>query len=277
LVRHQTSLLENNTAMPSLDQDALLAIYDDDQRRRLTYPLIRREVTPQVIRHVDSNGLANFVLYSSLTAATADAVIQGEIAYFSGLGQSFEWKLYAHDQPADLQARLAAHGFTIGEEEAIVVLPLAEALTALYDLGGHDVRCLTDPDHLEDVLLVESAVWGADDTDHIRHLADELRAAPNSLSIYVGYVDGHPASCGWVRFAPGSTFAGLWAGSTILQYRGRGLYRALVAARAREARARGVGFLNVDASAMSRPILERLGFQCITRSWPCRYEPSGEG
>ncbi|HTX49603.1 MAG TPA: GNAT family N-acetyltransferase, partial [Caulobacteraceae bacterium] len=52
-------------------------------------------------------------------------------------------------------------------------------------------------------------------------------------------------------------------------YRGRGAYRALVAARADEARRRGHRFLTVDARETSRPILERLGFQPLAtvRGW----------
>ncbi len=52
-------------------------------------------------------------------------------------------------------------------------------------------------------------------------------------------------------------------------HQGRGVYRALVAARAAEARRRGVRYLTVDARETSRPILERLGFQPLAtvRGW----------
>jgi GNAT superfamily N-acetyltransferase len=259
--------------MPPSDTDALRAIFDDDQRRRITYPNFLREVTPHIIRHRDTVNGVNFITYSQLDAANADAVIRDEVAFFTALGQGFEWKLYAHDQPTDLKARLAEQGFSIEEEESIVILPLAQAPAALYDPGGHDVRRLSDPDHLEDVQAVENAVWGEADSAHVQHLADELRAAPDLLRIYVAYIEGKPVSCGWMRFAPGSAFASLWGGSTLADYRGRGLYRALVAARARDAREYGATYLNVDASAMSRPILERLGFQTITHSWPCIFTP----
>jgi len=45
--------------------------------------------------------------------------------------------------------------------------------------------------------------------------------------------------------------------------RGRGVYRALVAERWREAVARGTPALTVQAGAMSRPILEKLGFVAV--------------
>ncbi|MYR23936.1 GNAT family N-acetyltransferase, partial [Streptomyces sp. SID6137] len=56
---------------------------------------------------------------------------------------------------------------------------------------------------------------------------------------------------------------------------GRGLYRALVAHRARIAAARGCRYLQVDASPMSRPILERLGFLPLSITTPYLYEIKG--
>jgi predicted acetyltransferase len=54
-------------------------------------------------------------------------------------------------------------------------------------------------------------------------------------------------------------------------HRRRGLYTALLAARAQEARRRGARFLTVDASPMSQPILEKLGFRCISYAHEYRW------
>ena len=64
----------------------------------------------------------------------------------------------------------------------------------------------------------------------------------------------------WLRMPTHSPFASLWGGATLAPYRGRGLYTALVAVRAQEAKARGYQFLTIDASDMSRPICEKQGF-----------------
>ena len=45
----------------------------------------------------------------------------------------------------------------------------------------------------------------------------------------------------------------------------------LLAARAQEARARGFLLLSVDASPMSRPILEKHGFQSLAAFTPCKW------
>ena len=57
----------------------------------------------------------------------------------------------------------------------------------------------------------------------------ELEHAPDYLSVYLAYVDGQPAACGWARFPAGSPFASLWGGSTLPEQRGRGLYASLLA------------------------------------------------
>ncbi len=62
----------------------------------------------------------------------------------------------------------------------------------------------------------------------------------------------------------GRVFASMWGGSTVPEQRGLGMYRALVARRADEARRRGFRFLTTDARETSRPILERVGFVPLT-------------
>ena len=94
-------------------------------------------------------------------------------------------------------------------------------------------------------------------------LLRELREQPERTSIYVAYVNGTPACAGRLNFDPTSQFASLWGGSTVSDYRRRGLFTALVAVRAQEAKQRGARFLTVDARPMSRPILERNGFKLL--------------
>ncbi len=92
------------------------------------------------------------------------------------------------------------------------------------------------------------------------------------MSVYVAYVDDQPASAAWIYFPKKSQFASLWGGSTVTDFRKQGLYTALLAVRAQEAKGRQVTYLTVDASPMSRPILEKFGFKMIAYSYPCKWE-----
>ncbi|MBO0514362.1 GNAT family N-acetyltransferase, partial [Streptomyces beijiangensis] len=63
----------------------------------------------------------------------------------------------------------------------------------------------------------------------------------------------------------------LWGGGTAPEWRGKGIYRALVAYRAAIAAERGYRYLQVDATDDSRPILERLGFTRLSTTTPYVY------
>jgi GNAT superfamily N-acetyltransferase len=73
-----------------------------------------------------------------------------------------------------------------------------------------------------------------------------------------------------VEFPEDSDFASLWGGGTVPDWRGRGVFRSLVAYRARLARERGYRYVQVDASDGSRPILQRLGFAKLAETTPFR-------
>jgi GNAT superfamily N-acetyltransferase len=256
-----------------MNKQHIIDLYDQDQRKDVVYPGMRREVTPDVVRHVETapNG-EGVVTYSQLTAANADAVIREQVRYFESIGQNFEWKLYDYDQPADLKERLGARGFTVEEAESIMVLDLQNAPQMLWQPVRLDVRRITDPEKLTDLLAVQEQVWEEDMSSLGDFLGEALSQYPDQMSVYIAYVDEQPASAAWIYFPQGSQFASLWGGSTLSQYRKRGLYTALLAVRAQEAQTRGVRFLTVDASPMSRPILEKHGFEKIADSYPCKWK-----
>ena len=79
---------------------------------------------------------------------------------------------------------------------------------------------------------------------------------------------GKVVSAGRVEFSDGTDFASLWGGGTLQSWRGRGIFRSLVAYRADLARARGFRYLQVDATPESRPILKRLGFVELASTTP---------
>ena len=79
--------------------------------------------------------------------------------------------------------------------------------------------------------------------------------------IFVAWVDGRMASTGRAIYTRAGGY--LLGGSTAEWARGRGAYRAVVRARWDEAVRRGTPALVVGAGPMSRPILERLGFEQV--------------
>ncbi|MFO8150796.1 MAG: hypothetical protein R6T93_10900 [Trueperaceae bacterium] len=257
-----------------MDRGALLALYDLHERREARPAGWRVERGPRTVRHVGAPGEPSWVLWSDLTAADADAAIAAEQAHFALLGQGFEWKHYGHDAPADLLERLLAAGFVAEEPEALMVLDLGAAPDWLEQDDGHDVRAL-GLEGWDDVAQVLAVVWPDLAEGFVPRFRAEIEAAPERVRLFVAYADAAPVASAWVvDGGAASPFLGLFGGATLAEHRGRGLYRALVAARARFARARGKRYLTVDAGPMSAPILERLGFVRLTTTTPCVWRPA---
>jgi hypothetical protein len=231
----------------------------------------RREEMPELVRHIfDDPKRKSFIVYSQLTEANAEAVIEREIAYFRELGRILEWSAFAHDSLPDLHQRLAAYGFKLEEEpESIMALDLEAAPPKLLAPVTADVRRILDPSQIEDVMVVEETVWETDFSWLRQKLCSDLQERPDSIAIYVAYVDDKPASSGWSYYHKNTHFASIWGGSTLAPYRSQGLYTALVAARVQEAIRRGFRFLSIDAGSMSRPIVARLGFELLTTAVEC--------
>ena len=63
-----------------METEAILALYDLEQRINIEYPGVRKEQRPQVIRYVSETGSLHFILYSRLSGADVEAVIAEEPA-----------------------------------------------------------------------------------------------------------------------------------------------------------------------------------------------------
>ncbi len=249
--------------------DSIRNHYTEYQRRALTMPGFRRETVPPVVRFINENAPYSFINYAKLTPEILADTIQREVLYFNMLGHNLEWTVYDYDEPADLREKLVAQGFTMGEEEAVMVLDVNDLPERLRKTSDHDIREVTEPKAITEVLkIVQKAAFGAehwiDDA-----LAIQKRNVPDSLAFFASYVDDAPVSAGWLQIdSTGNPFAGMYGGATLEAERGKGHYGALVRARATAARTLGIRYLNVDAGPMSRPLLEKMGFTRLALAWP---------
>lgn len=264
-----------------MDRKATLAAFDRQMRRsaHADGSGARIEDASAVVRYVSADREGwSAVIWSALDEASADRVIAEQIAYFAGLGHAFEWKHYAYDRPADLPARLLAAGLEPGAEEALLVAEVADlvAPTAAAALPP-GVRLIEARDEASVglVVRVHEEVFGVEHAWLGRALLTQLERAPDAVAAFVAMVGERPVSSARVEFHRGTDFASLWGGGTLPEFRGRGIYRALVARRARLAAERGFRYLQVDALPTSRPTLERLGFTHLTNTTPYGWRPPG--
>jgi GNAT superfamily N-acetyltransferase len=258
-----------------MDQATLLAKYDAQLRQwvpEVPQPGHSYETVGPVLRVFGGHrGFVDTAQNLGGTGADLDAIIAEQVAFFAARGESFEWKTRGNDEPAELPDRLIAAGFVPEERETVVVGEAAQLATDTPVPDGITIRQVTDRADLERIAAMESSVWGEDWS----WLADDLegRLQVGDVVILVAEADGTVVSAAWLVTKPGRDFAGLWGGSTLAEWRGRGIYRALVARRAQIATERGIPYLQVDASDDSRPILERLGFVAITTTTPYVWTP----
>ncbi len=155
-----------------------------------------------------------------------------------------------------------------------MVLNVREASPVILQPVETDVRRLTEPGQVKIMISLLEEVWQTDFSGLQTLLEEDLWKRPSFSSIYVAYVDDVPACVGWAQFHKNSQFATLWGGTTLPQYRDRGLYTAVMATRVQEAIRRGSSFLTIDASRMSRPIAEKYGFQLLTFAHACMWYPA---
>jgi hypothetical protein len=253
----------------------MLAIFDKEVRRECEWTRMRREVLPRLVRYtltgVGKGG--GFISWSDLTADTADGAIQNQIDTYQGLNLDFEWKVYSYDQPPDLPERLLAHGFTAEEPEALMVADIDDLPAEYWTMDVSAVQPITTPEGLDEIDRMQTEIWGADMTGIGAGMKYDLEHNPDHLSVFAVWQDGRVVSAAWTHYLLSTSFATLWGGSTLAQYRKRGFYTALLAVRAREARQRGFRFLQVDASPNSQPILTKHGFRCLAYSTPYEWKP----
>jgi GNAT superfamily N-acetyltransferase len=191
------------------------------------------------------------------------ALVDRTFGAFAERGVDFEWKTFDHDR-ADLVPLLLERGARPEPHEALVLgeTRLLAAEPVLPE--GLTMRRVTERADLERIAAMESEVWGEDWS----WLADDLEERIDSIEVLVVEDGATVVSAAWLVPLGETEVAGLWGGSTLAAYRGRGIYRALVAARATAALAHGCTVLQVDASDDSRPILERLGLRTVGGTTP---------
>ncbi|GAA1712701.1 GNAT family N-acetyltransferase [Isoptericola hypogeus] len=256
------------------DTERLLAAYDAQLRTDAETPSAVRVVRLGPLRLVTFPAGRGFVTYQDLggaDAATVRGFVAAALAHYRADAEvtRAEWKTRGHDHAPGLHDALVDHGFVPEDPESIMIGP-AEALAAEVPLpGGVTLRRVTDEADVRAMSAMSDEVFG-DDPATSGHADAILRRQERDpdMELWVAEADGLIVSAGRLEPVAGTEFAGLWGGSTRPEWRGRGIYRALTAARARSALARGKVYLHSDSTEFSRPILERSGLVKVSTTTP---------
>jgi GNAT superfamily N-acetyltransferase len=258
-----------------VDIEAVRAAYNAQVRQNSEAPEPGAvvEADAGVLRYVAPGAQTSCIVWSQLTPESADAVIAAQRDYFAARGTPLEWKYYDYDQPADLPARLVAAGFAPDETEMLLVADTADIQAEVVLPDGVRLIPVTDAAGVESMMRVHDAAFGEPSPELGERMLAQLGHAPELVHMVVAMAGDDPVSAARIEFVEGTDFAGLWGGGTVPAWRGRGIFRALVAYRAGLAAARGYRYLQVDALPSSRPILERLGFRRVASTTPYLWAP----
>jgi hypothetical protein len=162
------------------------------------------------------------------------------------------WEVGTHATPVDLVDRLHTLGLVDDNPNPLAVGMVLESPPAQAP-PGIEVRRVENADDAFAAARIAAVAFGMPPPVRRPFTPD-----PNNV-VYVALVDGEPVARASASF--GLHGVSLFGGSTLPAARGRGAYRALVAARWEDAVARGTPLLVTQAGSMSRPILARLGFR----------------
>jgi hypothetical protein len=164
------------------------------------------------------------------------------------------WWLSERSTPDDLEERLIAAGCTRDDSDY-----LNAAMVLTHEppaVDGVETRRIETFEEFVESRQLQRSVFQSERVEDFRAEWEQLLDP-----VYAAWIDGRMASVGRVVFTRVGGY--LLSGATAEWARGRGAYRAVVRARWDEAVRRGTPVLGVGAGQMSRPILERLGFEQV--------------
>ncbi|MGK5640705.1 GNAT family N-acetyltransferase [Streptomyces sp. URMC 126] len=227
-----------------------------------------------LVREYSADGSECRIVFAGPAGGEVGELVRAERELARSGGYTLEWKVYGHDRQRGLAAALEAAGFVPGDEEQVLVLPVAEASAALFDTSAYEVRQVTDGAGLDDYAEISRQVGRRNADEERRQLVRLLEEQPEAMSVHIAYAQGEPVSCGRVHFQAGSPIAELAGARTKTTHRRQGFFTAVVGSRLRQAVERGCRLLVTDALPTSEPILRKRGFEAVTSTRPYLFEPA---
>ncbi len=258
------------------DSSRLLAAYDEQLRTDAETPSAVSVTRHGPLRLVRFAGGRGFVTYRDLGGADADAIrrlVSHVLAHYQADPEinRVEWKTRGHDRAPGLLEALLDNGFTADEQESIMIgdarvlavdVPLPEGVTLRRVTEEADVRAMS---------AMQDEAFGDPATDEMANALLRRLSLDDELELWVAEASGRIVCAGRLEPVRGTSFAGIWGGATLEEWRGRGIYRALTASRARSALRRGRTLIHSDSTEYSRPILERSGLVTVSTTTPYRW------
>lgn len=254
----------------------LLAAYDEQLRTDAETPSAITVTRLGPLRLVTFMVGRGFVTYQNLGDAGEGEIrrlVAEAVEYYQADPEitRVEWKTRGHDRAPGLHDALLSNGFAPDEQESIMI---GEAQKLAVDVSlpaGATLRRVTEEADVRAMSAMQDEVFGDPVSDEMAKALLRRLALDDSMELWVGEAQGRIVTAGRLEPVFGTQFAGIWGGATREEWRGRGIYRALTAARARSALDSGKTLIHSDSTEFSRPILERSGLLKVSTTTPYRW------
>ncbi|MGE0326583.1 MAG: GNAT family N-acetyltransferase [Polyangiaceae bacterium] len=245
-------------------------------RGRLGPDLVRRDT--QLIERPgwyqtltpSTSGTCNEVVISELPEHDTERVIDETVAAYRAHGLATKWLVGYWTEPADFGERLERRGFESTESRGMGC-PTSLSLHVPDDVT---VRQLSSG-QLEQHLAVVMRGWGVPERElevWRSTYQSRMQAVPRSNFYFEALRDDEVV--GTASLVLRADFGYLMGAQVLDKARGHGVYRALLEARLRFLRERGIEYATTMAlEATSAPRLEYLGFETLFRFKAYRLEP----
>jgi hypothetical protein len=229
----------------------------------------QRLIDPRFVLYLGAGEDPHFTVVQRLRIAAGEAaqVVADVRQLIAARGRrGATWEVGPSAQPADLQRELVRLGLVpdpLESEVACMVLaqpPSPGSLAVPDDITVERVESMA---RLRQVQVIFSGCFGTPLGDEDPRQAFARYQASPAWRSYIALHRGQPIAAADATFTSDAVV--LSGGATLPALRRRGAYRALIAARWRDAVDRGTPILIAQAGRMSRPILARLGFRSVAQ------------
>jgi GNAT superfamily N-acetyltransferase len=180
------------------------------------------------------------------------------------------WWVGSSATPRDLVDRLRSHGLVPDERPGSEPHATTLVLDREPPAGPPEIetRRVETLEEFRQAGTVSGLAFGESDEaaaawDAIAEERFAAERAGHGPRAYLAFLDGRTVGAARALVAADCPAVLMISGGVLPEARGRGVYRALVRARWDDAVAAGIPALCTQAGVMSRPILDRLGFQAV--------------
>ena len=224
--------------------------------------LIDRPEWAQIITPGATHSASNAVYRSVLTEDNMQTKVDETIAFYTEMKVPYRWLITPLSSPAKLPELLMQKGMTLNYEASGMMASVDSQITEIDSSIRIQKVLSADAD-----VYVETFAKAWELPSHqIPHLRQDIQYGLNEgagrFIPFVAFKNDIPvATCALLNIPSGGYLA---AGTVVKEFRGQGIYKAMLSYRAAYAKKRGHKNLLIHAKKQSAaPICQKLGFETV--------------